>query len=76
MRALHGKLKRLKAELKRFNQIHFGNLMAKMADKKKELMEVQMAVLQGTDCNDLMEKEILLPQELGDLMQAEVSYLL
>ena len=40
MRALHGKLKRLKFELRRFNQIQFGNLISKMADKRKELVEV------------------------------------
>ena len=42
-----------------------------MADKRKKLVEVQMVVLQGANRSDLMGRERLLSQELGDLMQVK-----
>ena len=61
----------LKSELRSFNKLQFGNIMSKVADKRKELVEVQMAVLQGANRSDLMGRERLLSQELGDLMQVK-----
>ena len=60
MKILHEKLKRMKQELRRFNQTEYENIGTKMAEKRKELVEVQVAVLQGPNNRSLVEKEKVL----------------
>ena len=74
MRILHEKLKRMKQELRRFNQTQYGNIGTKVTEKRKELAEVQVAVLQGPNNRSLVKKEKVLQQELHELMKAEESY--
>ena len=45
MSVLHRKLKRLKAILKAFNQMHYGGLTKRVEDKRKELAIMQLAIL-------------------------------
>ena len=74
MRILHEKLKRMKQELQRFNQTQYGNIGTKVTEKRKELAEVQVTVLQGPNNRSLVKKEKVLQQELHELMKAEENY--
>ena len=74
MRMLHSKLKRLKQELRKFNQAQFGNISTKVAEKRRELADIQIAVLNSPNCTALIENERVISQEVRSLMQAEESY--
>ena len=74
MSVLHGNLKRLKHELKSFNQAQFGNLTSKVAEKRKELADIQLSVLHFPNSIGLIKKERLLSQKLCDLMHVDKSY--
>ena len=73
MYVLHYKFKRLKAELKVFNQTHFGGILTKVADKRKDLALVQEKVL-GSPIEELIQLEKTLSLELYDLMLAEECF--
>ena len=71
---LYRKLKRLKQELKCFNQLHFGNLTSRIVEKRKELASKQIHVLNDPSNPRLVEEERSLFQELFDLLHAEEGY--
>ena len=71
---LHRKLKRLKQELKSFNQLYFGNLTTRIAEQRKELASKQIHVLNDPSNPRLVEEERSLFQKLFDLLHAEESY--
>ena len=70
---LHYKLKRLKTELKLFNQMHYGGISAKVVEKRKELATVQMRVL-TSPTDELVQLEKSLNLELYNLILAEESF--
>ena len=74
MKCLHQKMKRLKNGLRRFNQLEFGNISAKVTQKMRELAELQVLVLNSTNDAALIEMEKKLTIELNLLLQAEESY--
>ena len=74
MYVLHGKLKRLKFELRNFNKAQFGNISTKVADKRSELAEMQKAVLNSPADTNIIERERIISQELVGLLKAEESY--
>ena len=45
MRKLHAKLKRLKADLKKFNLSHFGGITSRVVEKRRKLEVVQVFLL-------------------------------
>ena len=67
-------MKRLKNGLRRFNQLEFGNISAKVTQKRRELAELQVLVLNSTNDAVLIEMEKKLTIELNLLLQAEESY--
>ena len=67
-------MKRLKVELKKFNQAKFGNVTAKVIEKRKELADTQILVLNNHLDTNLIEMERKLSLELNALLQAEESY--
>ena len=74
MGRLHGKMKRLKANLMSFNQIQFGGISVKVNEKRKELTAVQVSILNTSGNSDLVEREKSLSLELHELMLAEKSF--
>ena len=70
MHILHKKLKRLKVVLRAFNQSHFGGISRKVDEKRKELSNVQLAVLNTPLDTRLIKLEKSLLLELYDLMIA------
>ena len=74
MYVLHSKLKRLKTELREFNKTQFGNISKKVVDKRNELTDMQVTVLNSPLDAYLIEKEKPLSQELAELLQAEEGY--
>ena len=74
MNKLHGKLKRLKVELKIFNQTQYGGITGKVNEKRKELANVQATLLNGNGIHGLVEMERKLSLELNDLLIAEKSF--
>ena len=70
---LHYKLKRLKSELKNFNQKYFGGISTKVGEKRKELASVQMKVLKAPT-EELVKLEKSLTLELYDLIIVEESF--
>ena len=71
MYALHGKMKRLKKDLKSFNQLHFGGLPTIVIEKMKELAFVQVVMLSSISIPKLIQLEHSLSLELNDLLIAE-----
>ena len=57
MSKLHGKLKRLKAELKIFNQAQYEGITVKVKEKRKELVDVQATLLSGNSSHGIVELE-------------------
>ena len=74
MRVFHSKMKRLKNDLKKFNNTNFGGLSAKVVSKRKELAEVQGIVLSSASTPAVIKLEKDLSLELADLMIAEESF--
>ena len=74
MYILHEKLKRLKAELRRFNKAHFGNISAKVEEKRRELADIQVLNLNCPSNDILVGREKSLAKELSDLLKAEESF--
>ena len=74
MYKLHEKLKRLKQVLRHFNRTQFGNLIAKVADKRKKLADVQVSLLNIHFNASLIVKERSLMQELSKLLAVEESF--
>ena len=75
MSTLYGKMKMLKKDLKNFNHSHFGGLLAKVVEKRKELAAFQTLVLSSSSNFDLIELEQSLSLELNDLLIAKESFL-
>ena len=71
---LHQKIKRLKANLIRFNQKKFGNISGKVKVKRNELDDIQVKVLNKQVDVDLINNERRLAGELNDLLQAKESF--
>ena len=71
MRRLHTKLKRLKADLKIFNQTHFGGISLKVTEKRKELAGIQVLLMNNVNSSELIELEKSVNLELHDLLLAE-----
>ena len=74
MRRLYDKLKRLKVDLRNFNQTQFGGLTNKVAEKRKELADIQVNLLSENGSQNLIESEKTLNLELNDLLLAEESF--
>ena len=74
MYILHEKLKRLKAELRRFNKTYFGNISAKVEEKRKELADIQIQILNFPSNDILIEREKSLTKEFSDMLKAEESF--
>ena len=71
MNRLHQKMKRLKTKLKKFNQDEFGNITNKVIEKKKELVDIQILVLNNPLDKNLIEMEGKISLELHALLQVE-----
>ena len=74
MRKLHAKLKRLKAELRSFNQSHFEGITVKVAEKRRDLTVIQASLLNAEMTPELIELERATALELQDLLLAEESF--
>ena len=64
-------MKRLKTKLKKFNQDEFGNITNKVIEKKKELVDIQILVLNNPLDKNLIEMEGKISLELHALLQVE-----
>ncbi|XVE68442.1 hypothetical protein DITRI_Ditri09bG0069100 [Diplodiscus trichospermus] len=73
MSTLHKKL-RLKVDLRAFNKACFGGSSSRVANRKKELAEAQMVVLNLSHYSTLIELEKNMSLKLQDLMLAEESF--
>ena len=71
---LHEKLKRLKAELRKFNKTNFENISAKVESKRKELADIQVLILNFPSNVIHVEREKSLAKEFSDLLKAEESF--
>ncbi|XVE57283.1 hypothetical protein DITRI_Ditri04bG0079100 [Diplodiscus trichospermus] len=72
-----GKLKRLKKELKIFNQHHFGNISIRVSDLRKKLAASQpdLITLATFQLEFLVSEQVKeLSKELNDLLLAEESF--
>ena len=71
MYILHGKLKRLNAELRSFNKAHFRNIFAKIEAKRKELVDTQVLILNSSSNVSLVERKRSFTKKLSDILKAE-----
>ena len=74
LKILHYKMKRLKAEMREFNNAEFGNITGRVTVKRGELAAPQVLVLNSPANSNLVEQEKVLSNELNALVQAEESY--
>lgn len=73
MKVLFDKLKRLKFPLRLFNKRYFGNISARVDQKRKELAEAQKKVMNSAT-SELVEAMRNLSAEFTDLLAAEEAF--
>ena len=61
-------MKRLKAELRQYNQAEFGNITGRVNEKRRELAATQVLVLNSPTNSILIEQDIVLSLELNALV--------
>ena len=74
MYILYSKLRRLKLCLKRLNQAHYSNISEKVAEKRAELHDLQLALQSDPSSATLITDEKRLSVELHDLLLAEERF--